>query len=93
MKKIEFDKVVYEEETKVTVHFCELPDCEHCGQGYTSFGPEVRIEESGLTWCLGCASCEGIFTEEEENMLYKNDTIEEIKYHEEKIKELRGKKL
>jgi len=59
------------------IRICELPFCEHCGEGYTDFG--IEIFDGVTSWCLDCYLSDG------GDRLSKED-IEEIRAEFKKLK-------
>lgn len=65
------------------IRYCELPFCEHCGEGHEPFG--VEINDGGTQWCLTCYSCSYEITDEQENTIRKIELKEEIGWHQKHI--------
>jgi len=68
----------------------DAPMCEHCGENHEPFGITLQTGKGEIEWCIACMNCEVELTDKEWTELSAMERNEEIKWHEQRIIELKN---
>jgi len=71
------------------IWYCELPNCEHCGEGYAVFG--IEIDHNGIDRCLDCYKSSEKVEDWQEKQIRTTALKEELGWHQKQIWKLEKK--